>query len=260
MNFILGMQINKIQFNINNNFSFKSTARHYQNNLGDEFGCNSWMFRNDVDWKNLTKIEEENFKNKNKVNIVMFASSDGSEAYSKIISLYEHFGIENPEEAEKFFPIQAYDVDKEILDSAKSGFIKTSMMDRMELQMHSENYEDYFEKTKEELKLNNDIPLQREKTLKAKNKLTKNVNFEYGDMFQKVTEIKDNSDTILMCRNILGYFVSDKIEKFIQKASMALKKDSLFIVGDHDSRLFDIHSCMRKYGFRELIHNVYKKI
>ena len=240
--------------------AFRSTGRFYDSPEGDSFGCNSWLFREDLDWKKNAKYEADLFKNKDKVNIEMYAASDGSEGYTKMISLFEHFGQENSEGAEKFFPIIAYDIDDEILKAARSGLLKTCLADRMNMQMFCENYEDYFEPANKELEIKDDKKLQAEKTLAVKNKLTRNIKFLQGDMFQKVREIKDESNTILMCRNILGYFLNDKIEEFVKLASEVLKSDSLFEIGDHDSKFFDIKTCMESYGFKQVLKNVYKKL
>ena len=239
--------------------SFGTTNRIYETENGDTIGCNSWLFRNDVDWKKLAKYEISHFASKDKVNIVMFAASDGSEGYSKIISLFEAFDFYEKEKAQKFFPIIAYDIDDEIIAKARSGLINTCMEDRMNLQIHCENYEDYFSHTAENLEISSDTDLYRKKTLKAKSVLTDNIRFNKGDMFEKIQTIKDDSNTILMCRNILGYFEDEKIEKFIKLASQNLKTGSLFVIGDHDTQLTDVKSIMNKYGFEEVMKNVYKK-
>jgi len=236
--------------------AFGTTMRFYSTSSGEEIGCNSWLFRDDVDWKKLTKFETANFADKDKVNVVMFAVSDGSEAYTKIISHYEN----NPKQAEKFLPITAYDIDSEILKAAKSGLINTCLVDRMLLQINSENYNDYFTETDKKLVIPKDGDVQAVKTFKAKKILTKNVRFLQGDMFQKISEIQDNSNTVLMCRNILGYFWNDKIEKFISRASDVLKSKSLFVIGDHDIKCFDMKSCLVRHNFCEVFKNVYKKL
>lgn len=41
-----------------NKFSFGSCARFYKTSNGDEIGTNSWLFRDDVDWKRLAKYEK----------------------------------------------------------------------------------------------------------------------------------------------------------------------------------------------------------
>lgn len=242
----------------NTNLTFCSTGRFYKAKDGDEFGCNSWLFRDDMDWKKLAEYEITHFKDKEQVNTLMFAASDGSEAYTNIISLYENSKAQD--DAKKFFPIMAYDLDDEIVKAAKSGYIKTCLNDRMQLQMKCNNYEDYFENTDKKLEIAEDKGLQREKTFKVKDILTKNVNFHQGDMFEKIQELKDNSNTVLMCRNILGYFLDDKIEEFIQSAAKFLKSGSLFAIGNHDTRFFDIKSCMEHFGFKQIFHNLYEKI
>ena len=253
MSFILDMKIN---FNPMYKPVFTSNARRYNDSFGDYLGCNTWFFRDDVNWKELTEYELEHFKNKEKVNIVMFAASDGSEAYTKIISLLE----KGCDKVKKFFPIKAYDIDNVILKAAQSGLIKTTMFDRIELQINCDNYENYFEKTDNTLEISNDKSSNPTKVLKAKDDLTQRVEFKYGDMFQKIKEINDNSNTILMCRNILGYFTNDKIENFVELAKNSLKSGSLFVVGDHDSVLCNIEDVMKNFNFKRVIKNVYQKI
>ena len=214
------------------------------------------MFRSDLDWEKLAKYEVEHFKNKDKVNIVMFAASDGSEAYSKIISLFE--SAKNC--VKKFFPIKAYDIDDEILNAAKSGYIKASENDVFEIMSRAEDIDDYFSKTDKDINIENDTVAKSFKTIKAKERLTKNVEFNKGDMFKEITKIKDNSNTILMCRNILGYFLNDKMEEFVKLASDFLKKGSLFVIGDYDRQYMNIDELIKKYNFENVFKNVYKKL
>ena len=37
--------------------SFGTTYRNYINEKGEEFNTNSWLFRDDLDWKRLVKYE-----------------------------------------------------------------------------------------------------------------------------------------------------------------------------------------------------------
>ncbi len=69
--------------------AFGTNARIYKTQTGIEMGTLTYPFRDDVDWKKLTEYEINHFKNHDRVNIIQFASSDGSEAYSKIISFLE---------------------------------------------------------------------------------------------------------------------------------------------------------------------------
>lgn len=245
-----------MQMRINNSISFQSNGRRFKDSSGNTLGCYTRLFRDDLEWDKLAKYEIDHFKNKDKVNIVMFAASDGSEAYSKIISLF----TTAKNNINKFFPIKAYDIDDEILTVAKSGYIQADDMDICEATLRADNVDDFFEKTNKKIKIKNDTNTQGFTTLKASKKLTQNVQFNRGDMFKEITKIKDNSNTILMCRNILGYFLNDKMEFFVKLASDFLKKGSLFIIGDYDKQYMNIDELIKKYNFENVFKNVYKKL
>ncbi len=253
------MKINTIK-NVNILYpplAFRSTNRHYTTPSGDEIGTNSWLFRDDVDWKRLVKYEKNHFSNKNRINIVQFASSDGSEAYTQIISLLENL---SPQEASKFLPIKAYDIDEEVIKAAQSGLINTCFFDRINLQVNSENYKKYFTETSETLDIAGDSSLQQPKTLRAKNTLKNKVQFERADMYNILQELKDNSNTVLMCRNILGYFEEDKVEKFVKIVSNKLEKGSLFIIGEHDTLHTFIDRYLKENHFMNIFKHVYQKL
>ena len=263
MNRITYIDTNYGQIN-RNNVSFKANRRTYEQDVNDvSMGCYTGLFRGDINWRRLGAYILSHFNNKDKVNLVMFASSDGSEAYSTIISLLEAAGDRKNQIVKKFFPVKAYDYDREILCAAKSGLINLEPDDRMAMQMYCEDYQDYFTDTDKSLFIKNEekSPSARNvKTMKAKKVLTDNVRFARADMFLKVREIDDeDGNTILMCRNALGYFENDKIEKFIKDVSNRLKTGSLFIVGVHDSVLFDVDSCLKENGFEKVMDKVYKK-
>lgn len=216
---------------------------------------NSWMFRDDLDWKKLASYEKWHFVDKKRVNIINIACADGSEAYTKIITLKERMG----DEAEKFLPIRAYDIDDEILRAANSGFLNTCKLDRMELQINTANYEDYFAETSEKLIIKGDWDFNDSKTMKVKNSLKSAVRFEKADMYDVVKNINDDSDTVLMCRNVLGYFEEDNVEDFVKLVSTKLKQGSLFIIGDHDTKNSQITTYLEENGFAKVMKNVYKK-
>lgn len=253
------MRINTFNYTpfLNNKISFGTTGRHYTCENGDEFGTNSWLFRDDVDWKRLARYEKNHFCDKSKVNIIQFASSDGSEAYTKIISLLENYPQKS---AEKFFPIKAFDIDEEIVNAARSGYINTCLADRINLQINSEDYSKYFAATDNILNIKRDVKLQNQKTLKATNYLTNRVHFERADMYNILANLNDNSDTILMCRNVLGYFENDKIEKFVKIVSKKLNPGSLFIIGEHDTSNSFIDRFLKENKFMTVFKHVYQKL
>lgn len=240
-----------------NPISFGSCARFYKASNGDEIGTNSWLFRDDVDWKRLAKYEQNHFSNKNRVNIIQFASSDGSEAYTQIISLLENSPNTNPN---KFFPIKAYDIDEEIVNAARSGLLNTNLVDRINLQINSDDYSKYFTDTNEILNIKNDLNLKSKKTLKATNLIKNRVHFERADMYNILAELNDNSDTILLCRNILGYFEDNKVEKFIKIVANKLKQGSLFIIGEYDTSNTFIDRHLLENKFIKVFEHVYQKL
>ena len=165
-----------------NSPAFGTTHRYYKNANG-EFGTNTWPFRDDIDWKALSEYEKKHFKNTQKVNLVQFASSDGSEAYTQIISLIEN----NPSaDDKKFFPIKAFDIDPEVVKAAQSRLLNTMTFDRVSLQMNTENYDKYFKETGKKLDIKDDIKFDSVKTLEVSKILTDKVVFENADMYKSL--------------------------------------------------------------------------
>ncbi len=240
-----------------NHISFGTTHRYYKTTDGDELGTNTWPFRDDIEWAKLAKYEKKHFKDKKKVNTIQFASSDGSEAYTKIISLIEN----NPAPDDgKFFPIKAFDIDPEVIKAAKSKLLNTMTFDRVSLQINTENYDKYFTETDKKLDIKDDIKFASIKTLKVSDILTDKVIFENNDMYKVLAKIRDESNTILMCRNILGYFDENKIEAFVKLVAQKLKTNSLFLIGEHDTRVSFIERYLGENGFAKVMKHVFKKI
>ena len=69
-------------------------------------------------------LKTKHFKDNENVQLVQFGASDGSEAYTMIISL-----LKKGEEAYKFFPIKAYDIDKDIFKASCSGLLNLNRND-----------------------------------------------------------------------------------------------------------------------------------
>lgn len=249
--------------------SFGSTDRFYKTDSGKEFGNNTWLFREDISWTDLAEFEISHFKDKDKVNIIQFAASDGSEGYTQIISLLEN---SKRKDVSKFFPIRAYDINDFIVSKARSGKISLSGRDIGKLRSNSIQRAKYFIR-KPSAYMSDDIyqkilqtnpdeifgPLE---SFKVSDKLRDKITFNIGDMFEILPNIKDNSNTIILCRNILGYFHDEpeKIEEFIKTASKVLKKGSVFVIGKHDTDLTNIDQILNKNSFLKMQNNVYLKV
>mgnify|MGYP000579455950 FL=1 len=79
-------------------------------------------------------------------------------------------------------------------------------------------------------------------------------------MYNILAELNDNSDTILLCRNILGYFEDDKVEKFVKIVSNKLKQGSMFIIGQHDTSNSFIDRYLLENKFMKIFEHVYQKL
>lgn len=236
---------------------FCSNTRVYRADDGNPIGTYTRLFRVDLDWERSTDFIVKHFKDKEKVQFIQFASSDGSEAYTQIISL-----LEKNENVDKFFPIQAYDIDTEICNAAQSGLLNLNITDKSKFDEYGINFEKYFKKTDKELNIDADtlkdteIQIKPSKTYKVSNILTEKVNFHNADMFDILNNLEDNSNTILMCRNVL-FFMSDReIDRFTTTAAYKLKKGSLFITGEHDQK---VEFALEIKGFVRVMPHVYVK-
>lgn len=245
----------KISFNNIYNPQFKSYSAVYKTSSGKEIGTFTRFFREDLSWEKFVRYQLEHFKDKERVNIVQFGASDGSEAFTHIMSLLEFSRGEN---VEKFFPISAYDLNSGMVKLASGGYINIYNNDdnNDEDRMNDAgiSIKKYF--TKPQTEPPHFVPSS---LFSVKNSLRKRVNFIQGDMFELLPKLQDNSDTILMCRNCLGYF-PEKMEWFVQTASKVLKAGSLFAVGhlEQDEPYFD--ELLKRNNFQKIMNNVYQKL
>lgn len=236
------------------NPQFKSSYSSYRIEDGRKMGTFTWFFRQDLDWEKFIRYQTECFKGKDKVNIVQFAASDGTEAYTYIMSLFE-YGSEK--DVEKFCPIKAYDINNGMVRLASGDYINIYPNDEAYMDNKRINWTEYFSLVKTEPSTYDKASLYT-----VKPKLKQRVNFAQGDMFELVNRLKDNSNTILLCRNCLGYFHNqpERVEQFIQTASDRLKENSLFVIGRLEEEEASIQALLRKHNFGQVMRNVFQKL
>ncbi len=243
----------KISFNPIYSPQFKSSSSFYKTQEGKEIGTFTWFFRQDLDWKRFIEYQTELFKNKDNVNIVQFGASDGTEAYTYLMSFFEYA---DEKDIAKFCPIEAYDIKESMVKMASDGYINISSTDKENMDKLGINWEKSFRLAKTEPYYNNTT------LYLTKSRLKQRVNFNHGDMFQILPTLKDESNTILLCRNCLGYFddTPQKIYQFIKTVSEVLKKDSLFVTGNLEAEIPYIESFLRQSNFEPVMRNVFKKL
>lgn len=207
------------------------------------------FFRDDVpDWSRTAKTLGEAFKDTDKVNVYNYACSDGSEPYSLAISLIENLG---EDEAEKFFPIQAFDIDQVIINKAKKGEMSCSKYDMQKINENSSGkFDKYFKKM---FDTDNEGAI-----IKPQPYLKNKVKFERSNFTKDVQKIETKNNLIL-CRNFWRYLPNDKASDAII-ALRHLDEGTRFMFGDFDAEDCSSHSLpyvFRYAGLSEGINRVY---
>lgn len=245
------------------NYSFGTTSRSYVNSDNRSIQTTTYLFRDDLDWDEFSNYIVRHFKDKDKVNFIQFACSDGSETYTQIISL-----LEKHADTDKFFPIKSYDIDKANIKAAKSGLLNIHHADHNAMKAQSIFPRKYFTPTKRKLHLKGDVyqNLNNDtntdfvvKTYRVSPKLTSKANFHRADMFDILKNMKKDSNTILMCRNILGHLSMNKFKEFVDLAAEKLEKGSLLVIGSFDTMFVQNERYIQGKGFVKIMDNVYRK-
>ena len=208
------------------------------------------FFRQDVgkNWKQFSILLNDFFKNVPQANVYSFGCSDGSEAYSVTMSLIDTLG---KNQAKKFFPIKAFDIDFDAIQQAKSGKISCDEGDvgRIEdnLDYSISRYGDlshtYFKR---------DYPY----LFDLKEDIKKQVEFNQGDFLEQIDNI-ESSNSLLLCRNFWYYLGEDNIESVFNKLADKIDHTSLLVIGDFDRKYLLKH--LKNKGFNEITLNVFAK-
>ncbi len=261
-----------MKINSFSNLNFKSTSRniYVDNTTGKKYASDdimlkkgggnflysnlTWFFRSDLandisgDWSVFRKNIADFFKTAKRVNVYNFASSDGSEAYSFAISMIEELG----KEADKFFPIAAYDLDKQIIDEAKKGIINCDDCDIFSINKNTNGSIDkYFSVLQGK---DFEFPY----CLCPNEKLRNSVRFSRGDFLEKIKRVKPKNSLIL-CRNFWSYIPYQKNDEAVKLLANSIDNTSLFVIGKNDRYRVVEDGNIKKYGFREIHRNIFQK-
>jgi len=263
--------------NISNSFYFKSNDRHLHKNTKGEtlvresgsycppdfsqliYSNYTNFFRPDLNSGHISKYKTdgtwggfcqtigEHFKNASRVNVYDFACSDGSEAYSLVLSLLDKF----PQDAEKYFPIFAYDIDDEMIKVATSGEIPIYDDDIRRFHYNVKNLKesDFYRISFQE---NSPQP----KSFIAKDELKKKVVFEQADIKNALDSI-ESSNSLVLCRNFFPYLTKAEVWEIIGKLRFKLDDSSLVVIGHFDK--FTTYLPLTSCGFEEVCPLVFRK-
>lgn len=194
------------------------------------------FFRNDLPWNTLGKTLDELYPEGEKVNVFNFACSDGSEPYSLAICLIEQLG---EEKAKRFFPINASDIDSDIMPKGKKDKIIADKKDIENInEITNNNIKKYFNvkhiKERTVISPKGTVEFKDEEFILTPKKILKDcVKFDCKNFYDGLDDLKEKNNLVL-CRNFWGYLKEDEILKCAKKLYNRLDESSFMIIGDFD--------------------------
>ena len=199
----------------------------------------TYFFRNDLDWDKFINLLVTKYKNTGKVNLINHTCSNGPEAYSIIMKLITRLGAS----AEKFFPIQARDINPDnILSAQNGGGMGINNEDLYRINYYTKN------------NINSFLNFQPARTpdyqlaVVPKPILKNRVQFSQGDIFQDIENMPDKN-TVLLCRNFWQYLKENECGLLAEKLSRKIDNTSLVVLGEYDINQSSAPKYLAKYGF-----------
>lgn len=243
MGFILNMQIrNQTQFNNKPLYTpnFKGNWRTVKDELGKVcYRNNTEFFRIDLNWNKFTDMLIDRYRNADRVHVYNYACSEGAEPFSLAMLLIKKVGDQN---ARKFFPIIASDVDETILVNPKQGKLKLSLGDIYLMRKVLGN--DYLKFVSHEKDFRYSSKFRHILcNAEIKPILKGAVEFHQANILDEIGNIeKDNS--LVMCRNFWPYLSKENRQRLTQTLSERLGSNSMCVIGSYDR-----HWCRMKHMF-----------
>ncbi len=251
--------INNIQSSNKFNPHFTSCTRIYKpetvtnKNIfsTDTVRTTSNIFRYDEDWNFLMEYIMWNFVGIDKVNIYSLGCSDGSEAYTYAMYIYDKL----PENLlKKYTPIFACDIDSEIIKAAKSGKINLSKYDIDNINIHLKHGKNYIKEKKGILKIKNNITTN-EKAYEIIPEIRKMVEFKQSDILTELKKIEDEGNSVINIRNVFPYMSEKYANEVLETLAQKLKSGSIFVFGHYDHRIPNFRQRLHDLGFYSPVQN-----
>lgn len=214
----------------------------------------TYFFRDDLEWGCFARYLNLHFKDADRVNIYNAACSDGTEPFTLIMSLLK---VNGKEKSEKFFPIEAFDLNTRLVKKAKTGEIHFlpglyGVIDFLNLKFRTLFGDTRFLSYKKQkhggfgVKMNDDV--------------RRMVNFRVGNVISKVRNI-EGENTVFLCRNMWMYLTAAERIKLAEKLGQNLKKNSVVVLGQYDLSNSNARKLLLKNGFEETyVDKVYEKM
>ena len=207
------------------------------------------FFRKDLDWKKFIEFLKQKYNEINKVNVLNYACSDGSETLSFIILLKEMLG----NAAAKFFPVTGKDIDSKIIFQAKSDFVNMDYLDYEVINKYTNGrFKKYFTYPEGRIGL-------YEHPVKINPELKNFVNYSVADILTDIKNVPDRN-TILLCRNFWPYIKSavDR-DELVHNIALKLRNNGVLVTGIYDNNI-ELDKILLSKGFKPVhsLQNVYE--
>ena len=230
--------------------SFKTNRRTITDKDGKMlYRTTTYFFRGGLDWTRFTNYIVNKYKNIPKINIVDHICSNGPEAYTIAMMLINKLG----ENAEKYFPIIAKDINKKnINDATNNAPIGMDNLDMYVANYYTKNkFFNYFVPVLP-TDIEDDFAVIANKTIREK------VEFGLGDIFNDIDQVPA-SNTVFLCRNFWPYIDEQQRELLVKKIQK-FDHTSLVVIGDYDTNCSNIESLLQENGFvKTSVDYVYTK-
>lgn len=239
------MNIAPVNFSHNTRPAFGTCSRGYVN-AGKKVVTYTTAYRPDLQWLGFAELLGKSFPNARKVHTHVLACSDGSEPFSLAIALRKVLR----DAADKFLPIKASDLDKEVLKPAMNG--KWNM-----LPDEADCLRDYLTTAQTPVEIANDFYAPNTGTYGLGAFLKKSINFKCSPISNELPAIT-KPDTVVLCRNVLPHLTPEDYREVVQTLPKA-KNGNFFVIGGFDRRKTNIINLLDLSGFEEVITNVFRK-
>ena len=225
------MQISSINtINYNSRPTFMSWEREVRNAKKGVINRNNTCFFRENDlFSRLTKLLSESFENVPKVNVYCFGCSDGSEAFTFIMSM---LSLKEEATPQKFFPIIARDIDPVAIEKVKNNDYKIYYWEKWAINKYTDGMFDKFINEPYEIPENDNVLTK----VFVKKELYDYVDFAVGDIFEDYKTIKPQNSVVL-ARNFWPYIEgSTKRNQLLKALYDHLDYGSYFVIGDFDQK------------------------
>lgn len=182
------------------------------------------FFRPDLNWNALGDYINRRFQDVDKVNTYVWGCSSGQEAYSLSMLLQK-----TADQADKFLPILALDIDKNIIEKNIQRLNKKIIIPPRDvagihsvIKYNTENYKNY-------------LVCHSDNSVGLSEKVLDSVDFAFGNIvtdFEGITD--DKNPSIVMCRNMWPYIDSTKYDKVVKTMYNKLAPGSIVVIGNYD--------------------------